>query len=407
MKTRLERLAGQPNPDFCIYRNQPVLLLMRRWSGNAAVTFLAMLALLMLPRVIVTLAEGTIGPPGEVSRDLGGILFGKVATTAPSVPLLRDYADLAIIVLIAAHTAFMYGQWHRLQALPGRLRATDMLAPSLALEGAYEEMIGRYERRFNWIRLEVFAVVIAAVLALLLAELPRTSGIYGGLGASPSPMDRFALWWANPELHPVAYIILITSFWLYLYLVVRHTSMGVLLAAMFIEARQKAAKQGELWLTYPHAIRNMEPVEIVSELRQALYDVTISITLLVSAFLAANLYVVFPWWIWWALVLPYLLLNPLFVAVPTWELNRCVSVSWRRLYHRVSEREIEAELHVGSAPGSELRRALARVEVARAERERVERLPREVIRWRSWGASFAVYLAPVLLLVPPYFWGKA
>ena len=412
--TTLERLAGRAQPAFCIYRNQPVILLAQRWSGRPSVTFVLVLGLLVVARVLVTITEGTLGPVGNVVADLKTILLGSpAATPSAKIEWLRDYADIGIMLLISAHTAHMVGQWHRLSMLPETLRAAGLLPRALAARATFTAILGAYERRFNSLRLEVAAAVIAGIVVAPVAALPSAVGLYPGLGDHPTPLERYAGWWANPALHPAAFAILVISLWLYLYLTVRHGLMGITMVRLIRSAQRVAAEDGEAWVGYGNV---MGSTPAIAELRSALFDVIVSITLLVSAFVVGTYWVSFPQWLVLLFIVPYLILNPVFLIWPTLELNRGLRTTWARSYEaatrelrvavqradRLSRRKITAETQ--DAPERQL---ALRIVAAEAKVASLETSPKSVIDLLDIGKASLIYLVPVIGLIPMILSGRS
>jgi hypothetical protein len=315
------------------------------------------------------------------------------------VPLLRDYADLAIVVLMAAHTAHMVGQWRRINSLPPLLREAGLLAPELSKKRTFDQVLGATEARFNSPVWELVAGVVAAAVVVLLARTAVDAGIYQTLpGAGPA--EHFAGWWANPSSHPASFGVVLASYWLYFYLVFRHSIMGIQTVLLLGEARRVAAGRGQVWLGYSSPWKQVE--RAVSEVAGALYDVMISITVLVSAFLIGTLCFSLPTFMEYGLVLPYVLLNPLFLVVPSLELNHRLSESWRRL-HDVAVRELGTAIRAArSMTGAEAAPAGARISSRYATLARVETLPQWAISWRELAGAVIIYFIPPVALIPAF-----
>lgn len=399
MTTHLETIVGHDEKGFCIYRNQLLLLVASRWAGRRWATFLIIFAILLVPRLLVTLAEGTFGPVGDIAGDLRAILLGQGSSNSdPTVPLLRDYADLAIVLLMSAHTAHMVCQWRRINALPARLRQAGLLSPCLHESSTFNAILARYESRFNSLVWEFGAMAIASIGAVLLAVVACASGIYRGLGSSAPAMDHFTQWWANPQSHPLAFAVVVVSYWLYLYLVARHSFMGILAVGLLMSARHTADQHRESWLGYSSPWDTSE--ETVLEMRGVLDDIMVSITLLVSVFLIANLYMSLPEWLQYGFVLPYVFLNPIFLVAPSIELNHRLDASWRRLHDAAVEQLGSAVEEVKKAKRGNAEAARVQLDACRDTLDRVSSLPRLVIDWRYLAKAVLVYFVPAFALVP-------
>ncbi len=402
MTTRLKALTGKKATDFCIYRNQPLLLVASKWSERHWVTFLVVVAILIVPRLAVTITEGTFGPAGDLFGDLRAILLGQQGLTSADtrVPWLRDYVDIAIVLLMSAHTAHMVHQWHRINSLPSRLRDARLLCPSLHKKRTFEAILAKHESRFNSPLWELAAVGIASIGVVLLAVVTSASGIYRGLG-SPSPaLGHFSQWWANPDSHPLAFAVLMASYWLYLYLIARHACMGILVVGLLVSAWREADQHGESWLGYSSPWGASE--EVILEMRGALDDIMVSITLLVSVFLIGNLYISLPLWLWFGFVLPYVVMNPSFLVFPSIELNRRINSSW----HRLEDASV-AELGTAVAAAKRATRrdaetATAKLEACRKTLDQVRSLPKLVIDWGYLAKAVLLYFVPAMALVPAF-----
>jgi len=404
-RTGVEALIGYAAPGFCIYRNQPFILLAQRWSARAWLISVLVGAALVVPRLLVTVPVGTLGPPADPLADLAAIFGGAHGSAWTSVPWLRDYADIAILLLVAIHTGHLVNQWRRLTVLPERLRGVGLIAPSLADPATFTRITEGFEQRFSSPWLDVGAAALAILLVVPIAGLPAL-GLYPGAGG-PEALQRYASWWANPDSHPLAFAVLIVSFGIYLYLTFRHAAMGIVMLGLIKEAARTASHGGESWFGYSSTSEAAIPV--IGEVRQCLYDVVISITLLASAFAVGNIYVTFPTALVATFLLPYVLvLDPLFLIIPAVTLNRALSRSWTRLKESATEEHRAAAEKVAQRTAEPRRRGgyeLAEVLLieghARDQLEAVNALPRRIIDWGALTRALLVYFVPVLgLLVP-------
>ena len=404
MTLRVTDQRDSIHTDFCTYRHQPLMLLTSGWSGRRLKTFLLVLLVYVLSRLAVTVPFGTFGSLGDLTSDIGRLLnTGQAGSPSAGVPWLRDYADIALIVIISGHIAHLVCQWQRLNGLPGRLSDASLLAPSIQEPGTYNHILNSYGARFNAPWLEVAAIVLASVLAASFATLPEAGGIYAGLGTPASAADRFAGWWANPGSHPAGFVVLIAGIWFYLYFLVRSLLMGSVVFRLFLAATRTATNAGEPWLGYSDPWMGGKGEAAIRELRGALNDIAMTLAFMALGILVVSVYVTLPLVILVLIGFPYLISNLFSLFFTSSEMNRCVGLSWTALRASALEKQAKAVMRATNPRSSsqahvaELRLAASAIELAR-----IDDLPREVIGWRSRAAAFLIYMVPVLALLPAF-----
>jgi len=394
---RVLALSRRLDPGFCIFRRAPAIRLASMWSGRRTRTFGVVLGVLLIPRIVLTSLAGTLLPADGGSADLGVVFFGRLIE-AHAVPWIHDYADIIIVFLIAAHTAHIVSQWRRLSSLPGRLRTAGMLGPR---PEECSSILGIFDRRFSWVRLEIAAIAIAIAVTAVIMSLPKAAGLYWELGSGQPALERFANWWANPDSHGEAFAVLWATYFGYIYLNLRTAIMGVIYFWMFHTVKKASDKKGVPWLGYSDPWRLGKPEEAVEGLLGVLNDATISISLLASVFLIGSLYVFFPTLVWLLVASAFVALTPHFLLIPSVELNRRIGASWWRLYRAaVAKQERSVKLVQQMASGKHLAADRASAELSlqasTAMLGRLDRLPREVMNWKGRAGGLVIYLVPVL-----------
>lgn len=401
----LEVARGAPrasSPAFCIYRNQPVVRLLIKFGGGSWLRVFAIaLGCFVGPKLIVAGLSGTLISPVDPFTDVARLLGLETALGPAEIPLLRDYADLVIGILLAAHTAHIVQQWRRINDLPHRLRRDRLISPATLSDARFREILRTFDRRFNNWSLEAVAVAVAIPLGFVVIGAAQTHGVYGWLptvGEQSAASQHLLGWWANRDFYPWANGVQIFVYSAYFYLLIRHTLMGTV-AVQLIAAVRQSSTEDEPWLSFPDVWS--EDLVGIAELRRAVNDVAISITLMVFTLLIGNLYIEFPRLLNTFFVLPYLLLNPLFLIVPALELNRQLAESRRRLVGHQRElwrRSVEmASLsqRVSAVPSERL----VAIDSNRILFERAESLPRTVVDGATVGRNLVAYAIPVVLLV--------
>src|SRR4051812_35520158 len=125
MKGTLRRFVGPPREPFCIYRNNLVaLVFVRLWDAAFVPSFFVFLAIFLGSRIIAAAVSGTLhsSEPG-------------------SIGLSRDYSEIAIAFLMAAHAAHIIRQWRRLSRLPVILRAAGLISRRGVTDGQFEAIL--------------------------------------------------------------------------------------------------------------------------------------------------------------------------------------------------------------------------------------------------------------------------
>lgn len=395
--TTLERLFGVRRDGFCIFRSQPLILGAVRSGLPGWAIALVTFAALEGPRLIVAIGQGTLYVQVDVVQDLRAILLGRpIEPGTDAIPLLRDYVDFAVVLLIALHTGRMVGQWTRLSRLPEALRKGGLLAPSLADEETFRRILERHERRFNSLLLEVLALLAATMVSAELVATVIPHGIYQRLAGNP--LDHLSLWWASPIAHPVAFAIIVGSYWFYLYVVVRHTVVGVLMLGMIWDASRVAGRSGESWIEFHSPLDPVEPA--LNELRLGIYDVLASITLLVPVFSAATLAFDLPVWVYLLVAAPFVVINPFFAILPTFFINRALGRSRRTIYEAADREDTEAIRALETLSPRRPSVIAARAMAAQERLRRVSLMPTQIISWTHVAGALIVYALPLVLLLP-------
>jgi len=387
-------------PDFCVFRRQPfVLTAVELWGGRRYVTFSVVLAAFVGVPAGIALVEGTLFGTALSATDVRNLLSGKGLAGASEISYIRDYANLGLQVLLAAHAAHMVAQWIRVSRLPTLLRKRGLIPDTSIDEATFHRVLDKYEHRFNRRLLEAIAATAGVVLTALLALAVVSNGIYPQFREQGLTGSDLSGWWADPNAHPVAFGALVATYWFHLYLFIRHTLMGVVALRLVRDARGLAGPTRP-WLAYPSSPWvDVQPA--VQELRSALNDVLTSILLLVSVFLVAAIYVPLPDFLIYGFVVPFVVvLNPLFLIVPSVELNRQIENSWHILRSHTLALWSNALARAREADARHATQEWLRAEACRMDYERAVILPRLVIDWWALARDLVIYLIPLAALLP-------
>jgi hypothetical protein len=370
-----------------------------KWRGlsPSAGTCLIMLMVsgsLFALAVIAAALEHELGPAHHpVSPGTGMVRQGR-SDIPQSVPLLRDYAYLTVLFLGGFAAATFAREWDRLDRLPGLLARGGLLRADRASTQAFVAAFQQLERTSCQLRWEVLSIAGALATVGLAAWSVLERGVYSLLDPYGERHRHAAAlnlekWWADPHTSKLAFGVVLLAAVVYMYLTLRNTIMGAHALVWFRHIRREA---GGDWFGYSGA---WCPYELaLAEVRQALLDVFVVI--LIGAIAgAASVYAlaVPPQLV--SILLIYLIYNSAVFVVPWVHLNKQLGNSKSELRDRLV-RAIE------TASQSERETDRETTQVLWMAYRRTGEFPDRVIQRVPVGALVAVYLIPIIGLIPSY-----
>jgi hypothetical protein len=299
------------------------------WGRSAAspATFIGFVLRLTIPLLVVLVAcsassakEGLLGP-SRLEDDVAEFLGRAVDPSGVSVPFLRDYSFIAILVLTCLSFAQLSSQWERLERLPKQVeRAGLFMTEDLELDRIAEEF-SRLSRRANAALLDLASALIALVFTAVVVFIVLRGSIYpfldqASLGADQSHTDQ---WWANPSNSVASFILYSSVGVLFFYLHVRNTILGAQIALLLRNLHRVSDAAGaSAWFGYSG--RWADPTDGVAAIRRTMLDAFLAIgyglsvgAFAVYAFSAQPIVLVFiiGWGVWDVaiLLLPWVVLN--------------------------------------------------------------------------------------------------
>jgi hypothetical protein len=337
--------------------------------------------------------------PSSVGADIDQVL-GRRSIPAHGVPLVRDYGFLLLTLWTALTFTRCTRQWTRLERLPAILARGGLLRTDLLTSEFLREEFVRLENRSRKARWDVLAAALAVVLTALTAKAILESGVYplsdvatdGSVGVT-----HYRHWWANPTTDAPGFALVIAIVLTYGYITIRHSILGahVLLWLRSMHGRARGQhppgeENGSTWFGYSD--RWADPEEALGELRGALLDVFASVLLGALALGTAVYLFDFPSQLV-AVLVTYLGVNILAFVLPWIYMNRELARSKRQLRATVlSElRRIDVSDRAGRSWDLQ---CLAYARVAEFPDRVLDRLP--------VGGLIALYLIPVLGMLPAY-----
>lgn len=394
------------DPDICIYRNQPViasLIKIRRASTRVMppwlVCFTIVFLTVSLPKIGFALYTGRFGSNSAPTDDFRTLFSDRVGG-GTGVPLLRDYADWCISILMAAHTAFMARQWERLDRFPRLLQTENMVRVDVS---GWRQHLRKFDGRFNHKAYEWLALLPAAALAVLLLAAAAGQGIYWWMdidATGDAAAAHFRDWWAYPGSNLPGFLLQYLVYTFYLYLLFRHTIMGGI--AVWFGVKAGRLEEDGQWIGYSSSSRR-DP-DSIAEMRGAINDVFISITLMLSTLLVANWYIHFPQSLDLLFVLPYTVVNLVFVIAPWLIFNEQIHRS-KRTRIQIAEGGVEqAQRNIDSSGATP--QMVSQLQVATIDLQHAHALRSKVIDSWSIVRGFLGYLAPVILWGVSYFFAR-
>jgi hypothetical protein len=341
---------------------------------------------------IAAALERRFGPP-SLTRDIRQLLNRRGEYPARPVPLLRDYAFLAIIGLTALSYAHFARQWRRIESLPRLLAEGGLLRTDSKITSAsFCEWFSKLQLTSCRLRWELWSGFVAATITVALVWAALHRGIYPLLDRGDD-VSAFHLsqWWARPENGFAGTMTVALIVFLFFFITVRHTIMGGHILLWLAAMRSASSVAGRRdWFGYsdPWAA----PEEALDELRRAIFDVFLAILLGACAAAAAVYVIAVPPELI-VLLIGYLIYNLIVFILPWVYFNRQLVRSKYRLQARLL---------------GELRQAATSSEQPNARDalwlsyRRTTELPSRVIARLPIGALVALYLIPVVGIIPAY-----
>src|ERR1019366_1368883 len=126
----------------------------------------------------------------------------STAANPPAIPYLRDYSDIIVMTLMAAHMALIHLQWKDISAAPLKLANDGVLNPRVVSLDRIKHTIAQYDKRFNLRSIRVLSRVAAAGLVLAFYRSFAQHGIYSGLNipfVSGWELSAYLNWWERPS----------------------------------------------------------------------------------------------------------------------------------------------------------------------------------------------------------------
>lgn len=250
-----------------------------------------------------------------------GYAIASPGAQVVNLPYIRDYVDIAVMLLMAVNVALVRKHWRLMDALPSRLWANGAIDRVRTNEHELQQVLTKCDEWVNRPAWDWVCVALAAVVSISLnLELLR-GGMYPRLfdGASthePWQQAVAAGWWANPAhgLLAFSYQLVVVGF--IAYLVFRHNVVGV---AMVRLGRQLLRDRGaatdapflRIQPDHPDGCCGLRP------LRDVLAHVYLSILVMAMSLFCLAFYLpTWGWATWMPLFMLFVVVNPAYVLLP-------------------------------------------------------------------------------------------
>jgi hypothetical protein len=350
--------------------------------------------------VLILFAAGTaagatgLWGPSSAFADLRALLSGDSEDGVRSIPFLRDYAFLGLLLLAPLSYAQLASQWERLESLPAQIKRGGLLSSPRIPFDALEREFHAASRRSGRALWELASLAAAGLITWIVLDAVLDRGIYPFLDGGRT-RDLMSLhsenWWANPGTSLVGFIAYATTIAAFLYLHCRNTILGWHITSLLLSLQRAArAHRARAWFGY--GSRWADPQQAIAAIRRAMLDAFLAVgyaltagALAVYAFSTSPivLAVVIAWAVWdiFVLVFPWVLLNRQLAASREQLLSTLIS----------DLREIQTRRHTAKE-GEWLWRSY---------RHACD-LPDRVLNRLPVGAFLAFYLLPIAALIQAF-----
>lgn len=302
--------------------------------------------------------------PAGVSQDFWTYLADAVgrgyAIASPgaqviNLPYIRDYVDIAVMLLMALNVALVREHWRLMDALPSRLWANGAIDSTRTNEYELQQVLTKCDEWVNHPAWDWVCVALAAVVSVSLnLELLR-GGMYPRLfdGAStdgPWQQTVAAGWWANPAhgLLAFTYQLLVVGF--IAYLVFRHNVVGVAMVRLgkqLLRDRGAATDAPFLRIQPDH----LDGCCGLRPLRDVLAHVYLSILVMaLSLFCLAFYLPTWGWATWMPLFMLFVVVNPAYVLLPLKYVHQDLDESKASLCSVLEQRMAQLKADLADVP---------------------------------------------------------
>lgn len=233
---------------FCIYRTSRLMWMLSSRGVTLVQAFALYLVVLLAGKMLVCQVAGVLVSPNlldQIAADVshgpfafmapvGRFMFGNPTTieifrwltktlsangpyaeasstavrTGALVPYLRDYVDMAMMVLLSMSLALTHRHWKRISEAPILLAKNGIIAGGELDRAAFAAMLKKWDAEFARPRWRVISLAIAvlALAALYLGVFLGVRAIYAiywspesGVGMLDFQRSAFEWWWARPR----------------------------------------------------------------------------------------------------------------------------------------------------------------------------------------------------------------
>ncbi|HXG35377.1 MAG TPA: hypothetical protein VNL15_00240 [Dehalococcoidia bacterium] len=245
----------------------------------------------------------------------------------PNFPYLRDYIDMLLMMLAAAHFAIFARQWHKISMVLPTLWKDGVLNSRVISANDFEQLLAKYDNRYNSSLASLGCFLGASAgIGMALWAFSRW-GMYSSLipGGASNEWQRQAYedWWGNLEHHRFVAIWNVLVYAFCLYHLLKTNWIGIISILMIREITSR-------FRNMPEAAINLIPDHPDGEggsriFREILVDVLLSVfitaicAILVLGYLPEQA-LTQPMFIGVIAVL-FLILGPTYVVYPYWTIG--------------------------------------------------------------------------------------
>jgi hypothetical protein len=403
---------------FCIYRHHPLICFTNNHPETCGTLriFWFYAGLFLLSKLIINYLSGTLISPNlwaDFLRDLNLFPIFKFIMQAGrflrlplpkievvsatestvSIPYLRDYTDISVMLLMAAHMSLIHKQWHNISIAIPELWKNGVINHRVLSKKEYASLMQRLDRLFNYWRWEFLSLSVAGMLTGLLFWSFSKDGIASGISVAGSDvweMSAYQGWWANHSKHTGSFLFDIAIVLIILFYMVRHNVVGVLSAYMTRVLLSKSKTDLPVFLLQPYHLDGMGGLSLVRGIMLLVY---LSIMMMGFALLYAYYTLATHAGLRFHILIPFSLiffvLNPLYLVVPHLLIKRAI-----RQYKRYRIKQLEYLSKQKTGKSDESKRFVMLEEI-----KRVQDIPVYLFRGRNIILFILTYIIPALLFV--------
>ncbi len=391
-------------PGLCVFRFDPLFALVGNSPErckNICLFFMYAVAF-VVPKILISYESGRLISETfyqDFSIDLHTFPIFRVFTkdtsfsvqssSSPYIPYVRDYVDIGLSFLMAAHMVLLHSKWKNISRALSELWEGGVLNRNVITPEQYQGTIVKYERRFNSILSYLLPLLFSLAGCVMFFWVFDRLGMYSSLNPTGQPsweLQAGKRWWAHPGTGVASSIFQACWLIFVLYYMLRHNVVGCLAVVMGRDILGGKSNEPVFLLDPDHP----DKFGGINLLRVIMLQVAASV--LIMGFCLLLTYYIMPTGTARLLIpffLIFFILNPVYIFVPIMLVNGQIRSS--KIHRTRSLRE--------NLTCAEQANDGAQIVRLKWDLSQLEKLPTDLLSIRQIISFVVLYLIPIILFL--------